>query len=245
MFSPFCPLLCKHSGVRSSWLLHQEVALGSSTSKPIFCVCWCNSWGLFHFFQDDHPVCGSGCDSSTAARPLQERARVAFCRHAVQPGQELSPPAACTSSKDWDSHAHLSELSWSGLALCFVPGTFLISDAVCAEQGMAQYLCWGCVWKFSKHPCAKKSLKKSFCYVFIKFLGANATFYGLYHNLKFLYAEGCQKRSGYACMHFHVHKNKHLQRVFKCVMERQQSSVGLVKGLLSWHNVAVLAKVLL
>lgn len=46
-------------------------------------------------------------------------------------------------------------------------------------------------------------------------------------------------------MHFHVHKNKHLQRVFKCVAERQQSSMGLVKGLLSWHNVAVLAKVLL
>lgn len=34
-------------------------------------------------------------------------------------------------------------------------------------------------------------------------------------------------------------------RVFKCVAERQQSSTGLVKGLLSWHNVAVLAKVLL
>lgn len=46
-------------------------------------------------------------------------------------------------------------------------------------------------------------------------------------------------------MHFHVHKNKHLRRVFKCVAERQQSSMGLVKGLLSWHNVAVLAKVLL
>lgn len=43
-------------------------------------------------------------------------------------------------------------------------------------------------------------------------------------------------------MHFHVHKNKHL---FKCVIERQQSSVGLVKGVLSWHNVAMLAKVLL
>lgn len=33
-------------------------------------------------------------------------------------------------------------------------------------------------------------------------------------------------------------------RVFKCVAERQQT-MGLVKGLLSWHNVAVLAKVLL
>lgn len=90
----------------------------------------------------------------------------------------------------------------------------------------------------------RNCLKKCFCCVFIKFLGANAAC-GLYRNLKFLCAEGCQKRSGHACMHFHVHKNKHLQRVFKCVTERQQSSMGLVKGLLSWHNVAVLAKVLL
>lgn len=38
---------------------------------------------------------------------------------------------------------------------------------------------------------------------------------------KFLHAEGCQKRSGCACILFHVHKSKHLQRVFKCVTERQ------------------------
>lgn len=47
-------------------------------------------------------------------------------------------------------------------------------------------------------------------------------------------------------MHCHIHKNNHLQRVCKCITERQQSSMGLVEGMLSWHNVvAVLAKVLL
>lgn len=123
MFSPLCPLLCKHDGVRSSWLLHQEVALGSPpTNKPIFYVCWWDSWGLFHFSQDCQSVCENGCDSSLAARLLRERAGVAFWRRAVHTGRSRALRAA--GSRDGNSHAFLTESSWSGQAICFVPKIF-------------------------------------------------------------------------------------------------------------------------
>lgn len=48
-----------------------------------------------------------------------------------------------------------------------------------------------------------------------------------------------------ACISIYI-KISICRECFKYITERQKSSMGLVKGLLSWHNVvAVLAKVLL
>lgn len=164
-------------------------------------------------------------------------------RCAVQPGADLSmqPILGLSVVICIDSSVNWAE---AGKPVAFVLKCFPIKPcSICRTRNYTIF-----EYVFGNPMCsyAKKLLEKGFSCVFIQFLYANVTFYGLCDNLRILCTKEHQQRSGYACTCFCVHKNKHSLQMLKYLTGKQQSSMGLAKGLLSWHNiVAVLAKVLL